>query len=87
MTNPMPDRLTEILDGLQARLEGGLRGNRSAVTHPGARGEASDPDPPQERVIHPLPIRPDDETDHEQRELHRGPPPECHSPLTRDATA
>jgi hypothetical protein len=40
----MPDRLTEILDGLQARLEGGLRGNRSAVTHPGARGEASEED-------------------------------------------
>ena len=44
MTNPTPDRLTEILDGLQARLEGGLRGNRSAVTHPGARGEASEDD-------------------------------------------
>ena len=42
--NPMPDRLTDILDGLQARLEGGLRGNRSAVTHPGARGEASEED-------------------------------------------
>lgn len=40
----MPDRLTEILDGLQARLEGSLRGNRSAVTHPGARGEASEED-------------------------------------------
>jgi len=40
----MPDRLTEILDGLQARLEGGLRGNRSAITHPGARGEASEED-------------------------------------------
>jgi hypothetical protein len=38
------DRLTEILDGLQARLEGGLRGNRAAVTHPGARGEASEED-------------------------------------------
>jgi hypothetical protein len=44
VTNPIPDRLTEILDGLQARLEGGLRGNRSAVTHPGARGEASEED-------------------------------------------
>lgn len=44
MTNPVPDRLTEILDGLQARLEGGLRGNRAAVTHPGARGEASEED-------------------------------------------
>jgi hypothetical protein len=42
--NPTPDRLTEILDGLQARLEGGLRGNRAAVTHPGARGEASEED-------------------------------------------
>ncbi len=40
----MPDRLTEILDGLQARLEGNLRGNRTAVTHPGARGEASEED-------------------------------------------
>lgn len=44
MTNPMPDRLIEILDGLQARLEGGLRGNRAAVAHPGARGEASEED-------------------------------------------
>lgn len=34
----------EILDGLQARLEGELRGNRVAVTHPGARGEASEED-------------------------------------------
>lgn len=40
----MPNRLTDILDGLQARLEGGLRGNRAAVTHPGARGEASEED-------------------------------------------
>ena len=39
-----PDRLTEILDGLQARLEGELRGNRIAVTHSGARGEASEED-------------------------------------------
>jgi len=39
-----PDRLTEILDGLQARLEGGLRGNRIAVRHPGARGEATEED-------------------------------------------
>ncbi len=44
MSNPVPDRLTEILDGLQARLEGELRGNRAAVTHPGARGEASEED-------------------------------------------
>ena len=44
VTKPMPDRLTEILDGLQARLEGELRGNRAAVTHPGARGEASEDD-------------------------------------------
>ena len=44
MTNPTPDRLTEILDGPQARLEGGLRGSRSAITHPGARGEASEED-------------------------------------------
>jgi hypothetical protein len=40
----MADRLNNILDGLQARLEGELRGNRSAVTHPGARGEASEED-------------------------------------------
>lgn len=44
VTKPMPDRLTEILDGLQARLEGELRGNRAAITHPGARGEASEED-------------------------------------------
>jgi len=44
VTDLAPDRLTEILDGLQARLEGDLRGNRSAVTHPGARGEASEED-------------------------------------------
>jgi hypothetical protein len=44
VTNATPDRLTEILDGLQARLEGSLRGNRSAVTHPGARGEATEED-------------------------------------------
>lgn len=44
MNSPAPDRLTEILDGLQARLEGELRGNRVAVTHPGARGEASEVD-------------------------------------------
>jgi hypothetical protein len=36
--------LTEILDGLQARLEGELRGNRLAVAHPGARGEAAEED-------------------------------------------
>jgi hypothetical protein len=44
VSSPAPDRLTEILDGLQARLEGELRGNRVAVTHPGARGEASEED-------------------------------------------
>lgn len=44
MTNPAPDRLADMLDGLQARLEGGLRGNRIAVTHPGARGEAAEED-------------------------------------------
>lgn len=42
--NPAPDRLADILDGLQARLEGGLRGNRAAVTHSGARGEAAEED-------------------------------------------
>jgi hypothetical protein len=44
VTNNAPDRLAEILDGLQARLEGELRGQRAAVTHPGARGEASEED-------------------------------------------
>jgi Domain of unknown function (DUF6602) len=44
VTSPTPDRLHDILNGLQARLEGGLRGNRAAVTHPGARGEASEED-------------------------------------------
>jgi hypothetical protein len=44
VSSPAPDRLTEILDGLQARLEGELRGNRVAVTHSGARGEASEED-------------------------------------------
>jgi hypothetical protein len=44
VTKSTPDRLPEILDGLQARLEGNLRGNRTAVTHPGARGEASEDD-------------------------------------------
>jgi hypothetical protein len=43
-SSPIQDRLTEILDGLQARLEGELRGNRVAVKHPGARGEASEDD-------------------------------------------
>jgi hypothetical protein len=44
LTTPAPNRLTDILDGLQARLEGELRGNRAAVTHPGARGEAAEED-------------------------------------------
>jgi hypothetical protein len=44
VTNPAPDRMIQILDGLQARLEGELRGNRAAVTHPTARGEASEED-------------------------------------------
>lgn len=44
MRRTAPDRMTQILDGLQARLEGELRGNRAAVTHPGARGEASEED-------------------------------------------
>lgn len=37
-------RLHDILGGLQARLEGSLRGNRAAVMHPGARGEATEED-------------------------------------------
>ena len=44
MTEPMPDRLVEILNGLQSRLEGELRGSRAAITHPSARGEASEDD-------------------------------------------
>lgn len=38
----MANRLIDILDGLQAQLEGSLRGGRLAVTHPSARGEASE---------------------------------------------
>lgn len=44
MSSPAHDHLAAILDGLQARLEGALRGNRVAVTHPGARGEAAEED-------------------------------------------
>lgn len=44
MTELTTNRLADILDGLQARLEGGLRGNRAAITHPSARGEASEDD-------------------------------------------
>ncbi len=40
----MANRLRDVFIGLQARLEGELRGNRSALTHPGARGEASEDD-------------------------------------------
>lgn len=40
----MPDRLVAILDGLQEQFEGSLRGSRLAVSHPGARGEASEED-------------------------------------------
>lgn len=35
-------RLAGILDGLQAGLEGALRGSRAALAHPGAKGEASE---------------------------------------------
>lgn len=38
------DRLADVYQGLQERLEGQLRGNRAAVTHPGARGEAAEDD-------------------------------------------
>jgi hypothetical protein len=44
VNGPKPNQLTEILHGLQARLEGELRGSRAAVAHPGARGEASEED-------------------------------------------
>ena len=44
MSEPGSDRLSKILDGLQARLEGDLKGNRLALTHPGARGQASEDD-------------------------------------------
>lgn len=44
VTSCPADRLTDVLDGLQARLEGELRGNRAAVTHSSARGEASEED-------------------------------------------
>src|SRR5205085_11419055 len=36
--------LSRIVTGLQAHLEGSLRGGRAAVTHPGGRGEASEQD-------------------------------------------
>lgn len=40
----MADQLKDILDGLQARLEGELRGTRAAIAHPTARGDASEED-------------------------------------------
>lgn len=42
MNNPTTDRLTAILSGLQAQLEGALGGSRMALAHPGARGEAAE---------------------------------------------
>lgn len=44
MTDSVQDRLTDILDSLQAHLEGDLGGSRAAASHPGARGEASEDD-------------------------------------------
>lgn len=44
MSAPTSNRLIDIMNGLQARLEGDLRGNRAAVTQPGVRGEASEDD-------------------------------------------
>jgi len=41
---PEKDRLSEVLEGLQERLIGNLSGNRRAVKHPGALGEASEDD-------------------------------------------
>lgn len=40
----MPDRLYEILNGLQAQLEGNLRATREAVEHSGALGAATEDD-------------------------------------------
>lgn len=44
MSDSVPDRISQILDGPQARLEGELLGNRAALTHPGGRDEASEED-------------------------------------------
>lgn len=44
MKPPKVNRLPEIMTGLQARLDGELRGSRSAVDHPGARGDSSEED-------------------------------------------
>lgn len=44
MTEPTPGGLSDVFNGLQLRLEGELRGNRVAVTHPGSRGDATEDD-------------------------------------------
>jgi hypothetical protein len=40
----MNENLLKILDGLQARFEGELRGSRAAISHPTSRGDASEND-------------------------------------------
>jgi hypothetical protein len=40
----MADQLLNIVDGIQAQLEGSLRGSRLAVSHASARGTASEED-------------------------------------------
>lgn len=40
----MADPLVGIIDGIQAQLEGKLRGSRAAVAHSGSRGSASEED-------------------------------------------
>lgn len=44
VADPMAGELVRVLEGLQVRLEGELRGNRAAITQPGARGEAAEED-------------------------------------------
>lgn len=44
MSKTRDDRLGEILDGLQAGLEGDLRGSRGALKHPTSLGDASEED-------------------------------------------
>jgi len=44
VTTPTPNRLNEILDGLQLSLEGELKGSRAAFEHPGSKGDATEAD-------------------------------------------
>lgn len=44
MVAPESGRLSDVVAGLQAKLEGSLKGSRTVVTHPGAKGEAAEED-------------------------------------------